>query len=354
MGGALKGTRAVSAALAAVLVLALAHATRAAEPAPALEDLFEAVNGSVVLVRTFEHMRVARDGVALVPVTDLGSGVLISKAGDVLTAAHLVQVADVVRVEFADGTGVGAKVVASDPAADLALLRLERVPEDAVIATLGDSDAVRVGQRVVVIGAPYGLSHNLTVGHVSARHPPGTPGQPLFFAELFQADVAIHRGNSGGPMFDMKGEVVGVVSYMLSQSGSFEGVGFAITAKSIRELLLERRSPWSGITVLSLDPTLAEILNLPQASGLLVQRVAAGSPGARLGLLPSYMPARIGDRELRLGGDIILEVDGITAGTPESYAELRRHIAEIETGQTITVKVLRQGKIIELKTVREE
>jgi S1-C subfamily serine protease len=223
----------------ALLLLLFAWPSQASEPAPALEDLFGAVNESVVLVRTWESMVIARDGIALVPITDLGSGVLISEDGDVLTAAHVVQVADVVRVEFADGTMVGAKVVASDPAADLALLRLERVPEGAVIARLGDSDAVRVGQQIFVIGAPYGLSRTLSVGHVSARHLPGTLGGPFNLAEFFQTDAAIHRGNSGGPMLNMKGEVIGIVSYILSQSSAFEGVGFAVTSNSIDELLFE-------------------------------------------------------------------------------------------------------------------
>jgi len=355
-GKTLNGTPVTWKSIRAIVFLFLLFAWpgQASEPEPALEDLVGAVSESVVLVRTWERMVIARDGIALVPITDLGSGVLISKDGDVLTAAHLVQVADVVGVEFADGTTVGAKVVTSEPTADLALLRLERVPEGAMIARMGDSDAVRVGQRVFVIGAPYGLSHTLTVGHVSARHPPGTPGLPFNLAEFFQADVAIHRGNSGGPMFNMNGEVIGIVSYILTQSGAFEGVGFAVTSNSIEELLLARRLPWSGISVFSLDRTLAEIFNLPQETGLLVQRVAEGSPGARLGLLPSYLPAKIGKHELMLGGDIILEVDGFPVGTIESYLSLRQHLAEIEKGQTITVKVLRHGRVIELATVFEE
>jgi S1-C subfamily serine protease len=355
-GAALKSARGVRMAIGAIALiwLLVAPPGRAAEPDTTIEDLFGAVNGSVVLVRTWERMVIARDGIALVPVTDLGSGVLISEEGDVLTAAHLVQVADVVQVEFADGTKVGAKVVASEPTADLALLRLERVPEGTVIAKIGDSDAVRVGQRVIVIGAPYGLGHSLTVGHVSARHLPGTRGGPFSLAEFFQADVAIHRGNSGGPMFNLDGEVIGIVSYILSQSGSFEGVGFVVTSNSIKELLLVRRSPWSGISVFGLDSTLARIFNLPQETGLLVQRVAEGSPGARLGLLPSYLPAEIGEHRLMLGGDIILDVDGFPVGTMATYIALRQHLAEIETGDTVTVKVLRHGQVIELTTVVEE
>ena len=342
-----RGTRAI-----ALLFSLFAWPSLASEPA--LEDLFAAVHQSVVLVRTGERMIIARDGIAFVPVLNQGSGVLISKDGDVLTAAHRVQVADVVQVEFADGTTVGATVVASEPTADLALLRLERVPEGVVVARMGDSDAVRVGQRVFVIGAPFGLSHTLTVGHISARHPPGTLGGPFNLAEFFQADVAIHRGNSGGPMFNMNGEVIGVVSYILSRSGAFEGVGFTATSNSIEELLFARRSPWSGITVYGLDRTLAGIFNLPQDAGLLVQRVAEGSPGARLGLSPSYLSAKIGKHELMLGGDIILEVGGIPVGTFESYPLLRQHLTELERGQTVTVKVLRQGRVIELSMVLEE
>lgn len=320
----------------------------------ALEDVFDNVNSSVVLVRTWERMVVPRDGIALVPITDLGSGVLISEDGDVVTAAHLVQVADIVEVEFADGTKVGAKVIASEPTADLALLKLERVPQNSEIAKVGDSDEVRVGQRVFVIGAPYGLSHTLTVGYVSARHSPGTPGVPFSLGEFFQADVAIHRGNSGGPMFNMNGEVVGIVSYLLSQSGDFDGVGFVVTSNSIKDLLLTRRLPWSGISVFSLNKVLAEIFNLPQDAGLLVQQVAEDSPGARLGLFPSYLPAKIGKHELMLGGDIILEVEGIPVGTIESYFRLRQHVSEIEKGEVIDLKVLRHGRIIELSTVLED
>jgi len=335
----------------ALLLAMFAWPSQATEPALALEDLYDTVNPSVVLVRTWERVVIARDGFALVPITDQGSGVLISQDGDVLTAAHVVQVADLVQVDFADGTTINAKVVGSDPAADLAVLRLERVPESAVIAKMGDSDAVRVGQQVFVIGAPYGLSHSMTVGRISARHLPGTPGRPFNFAEFFQADVAIHRGNSGGPMFNMNGEVIGIVSYLISQSGSFEGIGFAVTSKSIKELLLEHRSPWSGISVFGLDRKLAAVLNLPQESGLLVQRVAEGSPGARLGLVPSYLPAKIGKHEFMLGGDVILEVDGIPVGTFESRLPLRQHLAEIEKGQTVTVKILRHGRVMELSTI---
>ncbi len=339
--------------VASMLALA-AWPGHAEEPERTLHELFASVDQSVVLVRTLEAVPIANDGIILRPVGDLGSGVLISKEGDVLTAAHLVQVADAIQVEFVDGSTAEAKVIASDPAADLALLRVSQIPKDVVVARLGDSDAVRVGQRVFVIGAPYGLSHTLSVGHVSARHPPGTPGRPFRFGEFFQVDVAVHKGNSGGPMFNMNGDVIAIVSHLLGRSDVAGGIGFAVTSKSIRELIFERRAPWSGISVFGLDGNMAKIFNLPQETGLLVQRVARDSPGARLGLLPSFLPAKIGRHELMLGGDIILEVDGIQVGTFESYLQLRRRFAKIEKGQTVTVKVLRHSQVLELTTILDE
>lgn len=331
-----------------LLIIVLSGAANAAEPALSIEDVYDNVNGSVVVVRTLERAVMDHDESNLVPFSDQGSGVLISETGDVLTAAHLVQVADFVQVEFSDGTRVSATIVASDPIADLALLRLEEIPENAVSVRLADSDTVRVGQQVFVIGAPYGLGHTLTVGHISARHLPGTLSSVPGLAEFFQADVAIHGGNSGGPMFDMNGNVIGIVTHQLSQSGNFEGLGFSVTSNSVKKLLLRHRSPWSGVSVFALNATFAGLFNLPQESGLLVQRVAAGSPGARIGLQHGFMPAMIGEQQLLLGGDIILDVDGRTVGTLESYVDLRRHLADVESGQTVRVRVLRKGQIIEL------
>jgi serine protease Do len=323
-------------------------AAYAAEPTLPIEDVYDNVNGSVVVVRTLERGVVDHGETHLVPFSDQGSGVLISETGDVLTAAHLVQVADFVKVEFKDGTRVNATIVASDQIADLALLRLDEIPEKAVAVQLADSDAVRVGQQVFVIGAPYGLGHTLTVGHVSARHPPGTLSGIPGLAEFFQADVAIHGGNSGGPMFDMNGDVIGIVTHQLTQSGKFEGLGFSVTSNSVKKLLLRHRSLWSGVSVFALNEKFAGLLNLPQKSGLLVQRIAADSPGARIGLQHGFMPAVIGEQQLLLGGDIILDVDGRTVGTLDSYVELRRHLSEIEPGQTVRVRVLRKGRTVEL------
>jgi S1-C subfamily serine protease len=273
---------------------------------------------------------------------------LISEQGDVMTAAHLVQTAELVRVTFADGSFVNATIVATEPAADVALLKLDSVPQSAVVARMGDSDTIRIGEPIFIIGAPFGLSHTLTVGYISARHAPGTLNGELVLGEFLQTDAAINRGNSGGPMFNMAGEVVGIVSYILSKSGGFEGVGFAVTSNTARAMLLEKNSLWTGVTVFGLSGMMADLFNLPQDTGYLVQRVARGSLGARFGLRPSIIPARIGKFELFVGGDIILTIDHIQVGTPESEDQLRRYLTVLEPGQTVDVTVLRQGKLVTL------
>ena len=215
---------------------------------------------------------------------------------------------------------------------------------------LGDSDELRTGEQVFIIGAPYGLSHTLTVGHVSARHAPATLSGSLVLGEFIQTDAAVNRGNSGGPMFNMQGDVVGIVSHIFSRSGQFEGVGFAVSSKTVKDLLLGRRMPWSGISFFGLSGVLAKAFNLPQETGVLVQRVASKSPGEKLGLRPGFLPAKIGDQELLLGGDIILEVDGIQVGDPSTEQAIRDHLVSLEPGAEVAVTVFRQGQTLTLTT----
>lgn len=347
LGGARNGLCGLGLAILMATVLTLdANATEMK-----LEEKFEAVHQSVVTVRTFEHKIVAKDGLGVVPMTDLGSGVLISDDGDVVTAAHLVEVADLVQVEFIDGSTVRATVVAAEPAADLALLRLDRIPDGIQPALIGDSDSLRTGEQIFVIGAPYGLRHTLTVGYVSARHAPATLTGSLVLGEFIQTDAAINRGNSGGPMFNMAGEVVGIVSHIFSRSGQFEGVGFAVSSRTVENLLLGQRSPWSGISFFGLSGILANAFNLPQETGVMVQRVASGSPGEKLGLRPGFLPAKIGGQDLLLGGDIILLVDGIQVGDPTTEKEIRDHLISLKAGDKVEVTVLRGGETISLSTV---
>jgi S1-C subfamily serine protease len=183
-----------------------------------------------------------------------------------------------ITVEFLGSAPVSGRVIASEPAADVSIIQLERVPPGARVAPVADSSKVAIGDRVIVVGAPYGLSYSLSAGLISARYAPNTVYQAFPLAEFFQTDAAINTGNSGGPMFNMAGQVIGVVSHIISKSGGSEGLGFVVTINSARENLLQRRAFWSGLEVYPVTGPLADVLNLPpKAEGLMVKSVAKGS-----------------------------------------------------------------------------
>jgi serine protease Do len=317
-----------------------------------VRDLFRRVSPSVVLVRTVERGLAPEPSAGQVSIPGLGSGVLVSADGKILTAAHVIQIAERVGVEFMDGKIYPAHVVASSVRADVALLQLDRMPTSIAPARLGDSDSLEVGDQIVVIGAPYGLGHSLTVGHISGRLSVDgiASGVPM---EVLQTDAAINSGNSGGPMFNLRGEVVGIVSSILTQSGGFEGIGFVVPANVARKVVLTTPSFWTGMDGVLLQDTLARIFNLPQPAGLLVQHVAAGSPAAALGLRGGMWRATIGTDELLVGGDIILDVAGI-AVTPNgaSLDQMQSLLSKLRPGDSVTARVLRGGKVVPLSAMK--
>ena len=314
-----------------------------------LRDAFRKVDRSVVVIRTEEKEPAPFPQGGMVSANGLGSGVLISNDGKILTAAHLVEAANALVVEFSDGEAIPARVVGAVRNADVALLQLEHAPAEPVVAPLGDSDQVEVGDEVFVVGAPYGLRHTLTAGHISARHSPDNRISDTALTEFLQTDAAINQGNSGGPMFNMNGEVIGVVSNILSQSGGSEGLGFAATSKMARRLLLDQKPFWSGVEGFLLTGDLAKALNVPQSAGLLVQRVADGSPAARAGILAGSMRANIEGEDLLLGGDILLEVNGLPyEESNDSYSRIYASLTKLKAGDSIAIKVFRQGQIVKL------
>jgi S1-C subfamily serine protease len=318
-----------------------------ARPASAqtVRQVFEKVAPSTVVIRAR-----GRDvtGTGQTRFTETGSGVLISADGQVMTAAHVVHAMDEITVEFLGGETITARVVASEPAADLSLLKLDRVPPGAAVAAMADSDAIKVGDQVIVVGAPYGLSYSLSVGYVSARWAPNTVYRTMPLAEFFQTDAVINTGNSGGPMFSMDGKVVGVVSHNISKGGGSEGLGFVVTLNTARQLLLERRSFWSGLEGVALSDEVADLLNLPnRAAGFAVKNVAKGSPADAVGIRGSTMLVQLAGEEVPLGGDIILSVDGISAART-NMAKIRAELNRLPSGGTFKVTVLRAGQIIEL------
>ncbi len=258
------------------------------------------------------------------------------------------QVFDKVNVEFIGGETVRARVVASEPAADLSLLQLERVPRGALVAKLADSNTVRVGDPVIVIGAPYGLTHSLTTGLISARWPPNSVYRRMPMAEFFQTDAVINTGNSGGPMFNMTGEVIGIVSHNISKSGGSEGLGFVVTINTAKQFLLEKHSFWTGMEGELVSGRLAALFNVPQPVALLVTAVATDSPSARAGVRAGDMKATIAGQTYTVGGDIILKIDGLVLGTVADLVKVREHLGNLASGKTYTITVLRAGKVMDL------
>jgi S1-C subfamily serine protease len=247
------------------------------------------------------------------------------------------------------GQTVTAKIVASEPAADLSLIKLDKVPPGAQPARMADSDKVLVGDQVIVVGAPYGLSYALTVGWISARWAPNTVYRTMPLAEFFQTDAVINTGNSGGPMFNMAGEVIGIVSHNISKSGGSEGLGFVVTLNTAKQLLLERRSFWSGLEGQILSEQQGDILNLPPGVlGFIVKVVAKGSPAETAGLRGGTQSATIGGEELIVGGDIILSVEGVPVRSTADLITIREAMNRLKPGAPFKTTVLRAGRVIEL------
>jgi len=326
-----------------------------------LRDAFRQVNQSVVIVRT-KRVEVAPSADEPMTIIDgLGSGVLISNDGKILTAAHVVQTADVASVEFADGQEIIARVIGSDVQSDVALLQLKEMPRGVTPATLGDSDKMEVGDQVFVIGAPYGISQTLSVGHLSGRHRLNTNNQSTS-VEFLQTDAAINTGNSGGPMFDMQGNVIGIVSSIMTHTGGSEGLAFATAANTAKKLLLDRKPFWSGIDALVVTGSMAKALNLPQTAGVLVQRIGDGSIGSQLGINPGTLRATIHGMDILLGGDVILSVNNIAIIDPssaqslgsftsdENYEKIYNSVAALKSGDPLVVTVFREGKVLKLTT----
>jgi serine protease Do len=334
--------RSIALLLAATFVSFGPAAPAAAQP---VGEVFRRVSPSVVVIRS-RGRDVSVSG--QVRFGEIGSGVLISPDGKVMTAAHVVHAMDEIVVEFIGGESVRARVVASEPAADLSLIQLERVPAGVKVARLADSRSIRVGDQVMVVGAPYGLAYSLSVGYISARWAPNTVYHAFPLAEFFQTDATINTGNSGGPMFNMAGDVIGIVSHNISKGGGSEGLGFVVTVNTAKDLLLARRSIWSGLEGHTLSGELAAIFNLPQPEGFLVKTVAKGSPAEQAGIRGGTKTATIDGQTIVVGGDVLLAVEGIPAGNLADYQRMRDHLQTLAPDATITVTVLRAGRVLNL------
>ena len=316
-------------------------------------QVFAKVEPAVVTILTKgTATTVTAQGLLTNTAAGLGSGVIVSADGLIMTAAHVVDTADEIKILTLDGTLHDARVVSSSVLTDLALVRLSRPPGNLTYIEPWDSDKVAIGDEVFVVGAPHGLSHTLTVGHLSARRLTTGEGA-LVDTEFLQTDAAVNRGNSGGPLFTAKGRLIGIVSHISSQSGGSEGLGFAASINMARRVLLEESPLWFGIEVVPLRKPLITALNAPYLEGLLVQRVAKGSLGDALDLRGGSIGVIINNKPLLIGGDIIVEVGGDTVFMNRKGRQRTvDYLDSVASGDKIEVLVIRDGKKVLLKATK--
>ena len=257
-----------------------------------------------------------------------GSGFIISKNGYILTNNHVVRNTDSIRVKLADGREFKAKVVGTDPQTDVAVIKING--KNLPVLPLGDSDKLKVGEWVIAIGNPFGLSHTVTVGVVSAK---GRSGIGINdYEDFIQTDAAINPGNSGGPLVNIHGEAVGMNTAIYTKSGGYMGIGFAIPinmAKAVKDQILKNGKVirgWLGVVIQDVDENLAQSFGLKKPEGALISEVSQGSPADKAGLEQ---------------GDIILRLNGKKI---ENVEELRNKIALTAPGTKITIEVLREKR----------
>ena len=285
-----------------------------------------------------------------------GSGFLVDSEGHIATNFHVVQDADRIRVSFQDGSSALGEVLGTNPANDLALVKVDSEAVKGITPlALGDSGAARPGQLAIAIGSPFGLGGSITVGVVSGLDRTLTSNLSRPISGIIQTDALINPGNSGGPLLNRDGEVIGINTAIQSNFGQMAlrspsqgSIGFAVPANTLDSLLTrlkenqEVRPPWLGISAATLRPLMVEALELPQERGVYVTQVMTGSPAAEAGLVPSGMdqygiPAR--------GGDIITGIDGVPVTTvADLITQLNKHLP----GDEVTLQVFRDGEGIDV------
>jgi len=313
--------------------------------AQAVDEVFRRINPSVVVIKA--RGKEVSDGRA-VGFTETGAGVIVSEDGKVVTAAHVVKGVESISVEVLGDDPVPATVLLFEDRADLALLQVRGLSRDSTVASLADSASIRTGEQVFVVGAPYGLRHSLSVGVISARWGLNTVNADFPLAEFFQTDAAINTGNSGGPMFNRSGQVIGIVSHIISKSGGNEGLGFVVTSNAAKRLLLDKSVMWAGIDGRLVSDNLAKALKLPQPTGYLVTRVYAGSYAEAVGLKGATRPETVAGEDIMIGGDVVLKAQGIPISQAADIPRVRDAL-KLAPGQEISLTVMRDGRVMDLK-----
>jgi S1-C subfamily serine protease len=281
-----------------------------------------------------------------------GSGSIIDKEGRILTNYHVIEEADEVEVTLSNKNSYRAKVLGSDPDNDLAVIKIDAPAAEITPVPLGDSEKVFVGQKVLAIGNPFGFDRTLTTGVISGvERPLKSEITGRLIEGAIQTDAAINRGNSGGPLLNSRGQMIGINTMIFSPSGGSIGIGFAVpvkTAKRVIQDILQYgrvRKPSLGITSIELTPRLSRAIGLSVNEGLLVQEAFSDGAAAKAGLKGGTERARLGDYIILLGGDIIVGVDGKAINKRD---DLDHILNNKNVGDRINVEVVRGGRKLTL------
>ena len=283
---------------------------------------------------TIEDLLLGRQRAQKAKSTSLGSGVIVSKEGHIISNHHVIAGMTEIRAQLPDGRNVAARLIGSDPATDIAVLKIEEKNIEAL--PLGDSDDLRVGQQVFAIGNPYGLDETVTRGVVSAK---GRRTANDSGVEVLQHDAAVNPGNSGGPLVNIRGQIVGINSSIYTRTGGFQGISFAIPANTVRRVMdaiISRGRAvrgWLGVGLQAVTPRLAQSFGVPDTRGAIITEIMRGSPAELAGLQP---------------GDVLRKFNGNDVGDVMS---LRKLIAGLEIGAKVEVVIMRGGR--EAKTTLE-
>lgn len=286
-----------------------------------------------------------------VPVEGAGSGFVIDPRGYILTNFHVVQDAQSIEVVLGDKSRYPAKFIGADQRNDVALVKIDPKGKKLLALALGDSSKLQVGQKVLAIGNPFGFQSTLTTGVVSALGRNVQTSQTTLIDEAIQTDAAINRGNSGGPLIDSHGDVIGINSAIYTPSGTTAGIGFAIpinTARRIAHDLITEgrvREAYLGVQTLSVGGWLSEALDLPVQEGLLIEEVKQGGPAAASGLHGGNQQALAGMQRITIGGDVIVAIDGQKIA---DQSDMNLVLNRKRPGDTVNVTVYRGGKKLEV------
>ncbi len=308
----------------------------------------------------------ARVGPAVVCITAprqfgecIGSGFVIDLEGHIVTNDHVAGATDELLVTLANEHTVPAKVLGTDPGSDLAVLRIDVPGEELTVAELGESATLRVGQRAIAIGNPFGLERTITTGVISSlarTMPRDDSGFQL--AELIQTDAAINPGNSGGPLLDSRGKVIGVNTAVTSNTGTNSGVGFAIPVDTVRRVapeLIARgryRHPWLGISAGTITSEMVEAGNLPVETGVLIAEVELDSPAEKAGLRGGSQQVQVSGLPMLVGGDIVIAINEVQV---KGFDDMVNYLAgHTSVGDVVTLTIVRDAQETDIVVTLEE